>query len=73
MENRYLSIDCTKTRNNSKRTKASRNEVIQPTTSNNHSRPIVSKPCPQAGRFVKPAINRRGFIYFGVSKMVFTF
>ena len=46
MENRYLSIDCTEIRNNAKRTKTSRNKVIQPATSNNHSRPIVPKPCP---------------------------
>ena len=32
MENRYLSIDCTKICNNSKRTKMTQNEVIQRTT-----------------------------------------
>ena len=36
MENRYLSIDCTKICNNSKRTKMTQNEVIQRTTSDNH-------------------------------------
>ena len=49
MENRYLSIDCTKICNNSKRTRTSRNEVIQHTTSNNNSRPVVPKPYPQPG------------------------
>ena len=44
-------IDCVKICNNSKRTKTSRNEVMQPTTRNNHSQPIVPKPCPQPGRF----------------------
>ena len=48
MEN--TSIDCTKIRNNSKRTKTSRNEVMQPTTSNNHSQPIAPKPYPPPGR-----------------------
>ena len=51
MENSYLSIDCTKIRNNSEQNKTSQNEVMQPTTSNNYSRPIVPKPCPQPGRF----------------------
>ena len=49
MENK--SIDRTKIRSYSKRTKTSRNEVMQPTTSNNNSQPIVPKPCPQPGRF----------------------
>ena len=45
------SIDFTKIRNNSKRTKTSRNEVMQSTTSNNYSQLIISKSCPQPGRF----------------------
>ena len=49
MENR--SIDWTKIRNNSKRTKTSKNKVMHPTTSNNHLQPIAPKPCPQPGRF----------------------
>ena len=53
MENRYLSIDCTKIRNNSKQIKTRRNDVMQHITSNNHSRPIVPKPCPQPGRLLK--------------------
>ena len=51
MEIRYLSIDCIKICSNSKRTKTNQNEVIQPTTSNNGSRPIVPKPCLQPPRF----------------------
>ena len=34
VEKRYLSFSCTKIRNNLKRTKTSRNEVMQSTTSN---------------------------------------
>ena len=49
MENR--STNCAKIRNNSKRTKTSKNEVMQPMTSNNHSQPIFPKPCQQPGRF----------------------
>ena len=44
MEN--TSIDCTKIRNNSKRNKKSRSEVMQSTTSNNHLQLIVPKPYP---------------------------
>ena len=65
MENRHLSIDCTKIHNNSKRTKTSRNEVMQPRTSNNHSRPIVYVHN-QAG-FGKSVIKGRGFIYVSIS------
>ena len=51
MENRYLSIGCSKIRNNSKQNKTSQKEVMQPTTSNNHLRSTVLKPSPQPGRF----------------------
>ena len=51
MEHRHLSINSTKICNNSKQAKTSRNEVMQPATSNNHSRPIAPKPFPQPGRF----------------------
>ena len=44
MENR--SVTCTKIRNNSKRIKTSRNEVMPPTNNNQHSKPIALKPCP---------------------------
>ena len=69
MEN--TSIDFTKIRNNSKLTKTSRNEVMQPTASNNHSQPIVPKPVLSQAGFSKPVINGRDFIYLGFSKMVF--
>ena len=49
MENK--STYCPNIWNNSKRTKTSRNEVMEPTTSNKHSQPIVPKSCPQTGRF----------------------
>ena len=70
MEN--TSIDCTKIRNNSKRTKTSRNEVMQPTASNNHLQPNFSKLCQQPERFDQPFINGIGFIYFGILKMILT-
>ena len=50
-DNRYLSINCTKIRNNSKRNKTNRNEEMQPTANNNHSQAIVPKPSPRPGRF----------------------
>ena len=61
MEN--TSIDCTKIRNNSKRTKTSRNEVKQPKPSNNHFQPIVPKPCPQPDRFCQQPEPR---VYLGI-------
>ena len=68
MEN--TSIDCTKIRNNSKRTKTSRNEVMQPTTTIPNQL-LLNHVLNQAG-FAKPVINGRNFIYLGISKMVFT-
>ena len=57
MSNR--SIACTNIHNNLKRTKTSRNEVMQPTTSNNHLQPIVPKPCLQPGRFGQAFYERK--------------
>ena len=73
MANRYLSIDCTKIRNDSKRTKTSQNEIMQSITSNIHSRPLFPNPIHKQAGFGKPAINGRGYICLGISKMVFTF
>ena len=57
-------------------TKTSLNIVMQPTTSNNHSRPIfpyhVQNQVDLAD-FDSLFINRKGFIYLGISKMSFTF
>ena len=71
MEN--TSIDCTKICNNSKRTEARINEVMQPTTSNNHIRNqmLLNHVLNQAS-FAKPVINGRDFIYLGISKMIFS-
>ena len=67
--NRFKSFGCTKIRHDTKWTKTSWIEVMQPTTCNIDLRPI----CPyyvhhnQAG-FDSPFINGRGFIYLGISK-----
>ena len=73
MKNRYLSIDCTKICNNSKQTKTSRNEVMQPTTSHNHSWPIVPKPCPQLGRFWQACYKRKWLYLLGYFENGFYF
>ena len=67
----YSFIDCTKIGNNSKRTKTSRNEVIQPSTRNNDQL-FLNHVHSQAG-FGKPVIKAGGFINLGISKIVFTF
>ena len=67
----FKSFGYTEICNDSKWTQTSRNEVMQPTTSNNDSRPIF--PCyvdNQAG-FDNPFIN--SFIYLDISKMSFIF
>ena len=62
MEKRYLSIDCTKIRKNSKRTKT---RTIWDPLFLNHVHNQAS--------FGKPVIKGRGFIYLGMSKMLLTF
>ena len=69
----FESFGSTKIRNDSKWTKTSWNEVMQPTTSNNDSRPIFPYHIHNQAGFDNPFINRRGFIYLGISKMSFTF
>ena len=50
-ENQIIkSFGCTKICKDSKSTKTSQNKVMQLTTSNNDSRPIVPYHCPQPGR-----------------------
>ena len=71
MEN--TSLDYAKIHNNSKRTKTSRNEVMQPTTSNNHSEPIVLKPCPQSGRFWQAGYKRKRLYFLGYFESGFHF
>ena len=46
---------------------------MQPTTSNNDSRPIFSYDVHNQAGFDNPFINGRGFIYLGISKMSFTY
>ena len=66
----FKSFGCTKICNDSKGNKASRNEVMQPTTSSNDSRPIFPYYVHNQASFDNPFINGRGFIYLGMS---FTF
>ena len=65
----FESFGSTKIHNDSKWTKTSWNEVMQPTTSNNDSRPIFPHHVHNQAGFDDPFINRRGFIYLGISKM----
>ena len=67
------SLGCTKIRNDSKWANTSRNKVMQPTTSNNDSRPIFSYHVHNEAGFDNLFINGRGLIYLGISKMSFTF
>ena len=69
----FKSFGCTRIRNDSKWTKTSRNEVMQPTTSNSDSRPIFPYHVHNQAGFDNPFINGRGFIYLGISKMSFIF
>ena len=67
------SFGCTKIRKDSKWTKKSQNEVMQPTTSNNSSQPIFPYHVNNQADFDNAFINGRGIIYLGISKMSFTF
>ena len=67
----FKSFSCTKIRKDSRWIKTNQNEIMQPTTSNNDSRPIF--PYHNQTDFDNPFINGRGFIYLGNSKMSFTF
>ena len=51
----------------------SRNEVIQPTASNNDLRPIFPYHVNYQAGFDIAFITGRGFIYLGISRMSFTF
>ena len=46
---------------------------MQPTTSNNNSRPIFPYHAHNQADFDNPFINRKGLIYLGISKISFTF
>ena len=67
------SLGCAKIVSHSKWTKTIHNEVMQPTTSNNDSWPIVSYHVHIQASFDNPFINGRGFIYCDISKMSLTF
>ena len=66
-------IDCTKIHNNSKRTKTSRNEAMQPATSSNRLQPIVPKPFPQPGKFWQAYCKRKRLYLLGYFENVFHF
>ena len=53
--------------------KTRRNEVMQPTTSKNDSRPVFPYYVHNQADLDNPFINERGFIYFGISKLNLTF
>ena len=69
----FKCFGCSKSRSDSKWTKTTRNEVMQPTTNNNDSRPISPYYVHNQTGFDNPFDNGRGFIYLGISKMSFTF
>ena len=69
----FKCFGCTKIRKDSKGTKTNRNEVMEPTTSNNDSRSICPYHVRNQADFDNPFINGRSFIYLGISKMSFTF
>ena len=73
VKNIFKSFGCTKICSNSKWTKTSWNEVMQPTTSINDS-PLIFpyRVLNQAG-FGNPFISQREFICLGISQMSFTF
>ena len=48
------------------------NGVMQPTTSNKQFATNCFLPCHKQAGSGKPVINRKGFIYSGISKMGFT-
>ena len=72
VKNKWLNL-FEKIRKELKWTKKNRNEVMQPTTSTNDSRPIFPYHVHNQADFDNPFINGRGFIYLGLSKMSFTF
>ena len=69
----FESFGSTKIRKDSKGTKTSWNEEMQPITSKNYSRPIFLYHVRKEADFENLFINRRGFILLGIPKMSFTF
>ena len=64
----FKSFGCTEILHDSKSTKTSRNEVMQPTTNNSDSRPNFPYYILDQAGFENPFINGRVFIYLGISK-----
>ena len=73
VKNNFKFFGCTEIPKELKWTKTSQNELMQPTTSNSDSRLIFLYHVHNQAGFDNPFINRRGFIYLGISKMSFTF
>ena len=69
----FKSFGCTKIRKDLKWTKTNRNEVMQPTTSNNDSRPIFPYHVHNQVYFNNPFTNGIAFIYLGIFKVSFFF
>ena len=69
----YIFFGFTKIRDDSKWTKRSWNELMQPTTSNSHSRSIFPDDVYNQAGFNNPFINGRAFIYWDVSQLSFSF
>ena len=74
VKNRYLNFcGFNKIRNDSKWRKSSWNELMRPTTRNNHSQSIFPYHVHNQTGFDNPFINGRSFIYLVMSKLSFTF
>ena len=69
----FKSFGCTKIHKDSRWTKTSLNEVMQPTSSNNGSRSIFPYHVHNQADFDDLFINGRGFICLGSSKINFSF
>ena len=73
VKNVFNSFGSTKIRNESKWTKTSWSEVMQPTTSNSDWRPIFPYHDHNQAGFDNPFTNGSGFIYLGISRISFPF
>ena len=73
VKNRYLNLSAVLKFADSKWGKPSRNEVMQPTISNNDSWPIFPYHVYNLADFENPFISVRGFIYLGILKKSFAF
>ena len=71
----FIFFGFTKIPNDSKTqwTKRSQNELMQPTSSNSHSRSVFPYNFLNQAGFHNPFINGRSFIYLVIAKLSFTF